>query len=163
MKGVVVHVERRRPIRASADEVWKWMCDPRGLALFRANLFHADAKGEDQELRVGSQVRVEHHLGIRRELRIARISTLRPFEIAWSEVRADGRDWFPHHQKFVLTPLGDRTCELHNTLRGTFNLRGARWWLVSWYRYVLPLVLDLENRRIASATEGPVRYPDASG
>lgn len=162
MNGAAVNVERRQTIRASADEVWRWMCDPQRLDLFRVNLFHAEAGCDDRELRVGSQVRVEHNLGIRRELRIARISTIRPFEIAWSEIKAEGRDWFPHHQKLVLTPRGERSCELNNTLRGTFNLRGARWWLVSWYRYVLPLVLDLENRRIASATEGPMRHRKAS-
>jgi hypothetical protein len=41
MKGAAVHMEHRRAIRASADEVWKWMCDPAGLALLRASLFHA--------------------------------------------------------------------------------------------------------------------------
>ena len=162
MKGAAVHVERCRVIGASADEVWEWMCDAERLALFGVNLFHAEASCNDRELRVGSQVHVEHHLGIRRELRIARISTLRPFEIAWSEVKAEGRDWFPHHQKLVLTPRGKKSCELKNTLRGSFNLRGARWWLVSWYRHVLPFVLDMENRSIASATEEPTRFREAT-
>lgn len=53
----------------------------------------------------------------------------------------------------VLTPVGDDRCTLRNTLRGTFRLPGARWWLASWYRHVLTLVLDLENRRIAAAVE----------
>jgi len=162
MNGANVNLKRHRVINAPAGEVWEWMCDPSSLDLFRVNVFHVDAEFDGEELQVGSQVRVEHNLGIRREMRIARISTLRPFEIAWGEIKAEGKDWFPHYQKLVLTARGEGSCEIHNTLRGTFNLPGAKWWLLSWYRYFLPLVLDSENRKIASATERPRRDHDTS-
>ena len=151
MGGAAVKVQRERLIQAPIESVWKWICDPKGLALFRANIFHVDAESDARELRVGSQVRITHALGLRREMRIARIATLRRFEIAWSEVREEGRDWFPHHQRLVLSTAPDGACVLTNTLHGTFRLPGARWWLVSWYRFVLPLVLAAENRRIARA------------
>ncbi len=153
MSGGAVDVTRHRTIRASAEDVWEWMCEPKSLDLFQVNPFHASAEGTDPELRIGSRVRVLHAFGVHREMRIARISILRPFEIAWSEVKADAKDWFPHNQRYHVSAQGDGTCILTNRLRGTFFLPGAKWWLVSWYRFVLPLVLDWENRRIAAANE----------
>jgi len=153
VKGAAVDVQRSRVLRAPVERVWAWMCEPARLELFRVNPFHAEAACGDAELRVGSRVRMEQRLGPWREPRIARVATLRRYELAWSEVRADAEDWFPHSQRFTLEPRDGSACVLTNRLRGSFHLPGAGWWLMPWYRHVLPLVLDVENRRIARATE----------
>lgn len=162
MSGIGVTVERERVVKASAERVWAWVCDGRELGVFQVNVFHARAESDGGPLAVGSRVRIEHRLGLARELREARVTALAPWEIAWSETRVGGSDWFPHAQRLVLVPLGPGACRLTNTLRGTFRLPGAGWWLVPWYRHVLPAVLDLENRRIARAVEAPGQPSGAS-
>ena len=153
MTEAAVRVERTARLFAPAERVWEWMCDARTLTLFHLNVFHAHAECDEAELAPGVRVRIDHKLGWKRERRVARISKLEPFEIAWAEVKEEGEDWFPHFQRFTLTPDGPE-CRLRNALRGTFRLPGARWWLVPWYRHVLPRVLDHENRAIAAATGG---------
>ena len=146
---VSIEVERSLLLPVPAEKAWSWMTDP-SLELFEVNPFHLRARCESQLLAVGSEVEIGHRLGWREELRVARISKLSSYEIAWGETKAGGRDWFPHGQQFRLEPRGDGACRLNNRLRGTFHLPGARWWLWSWYRWILPRVLDLENRRIAT-------------
>lgn len=155
---------RSRELRADADHVWAWMLDASRLDVFRVNVFHADARLADAapaELAVGSRVRIDHRFLFARELREARITRLEPFALAWTETKPEGDDWFPHSQRFVLTPRGPDRCLLENTLHGAFRLRGARWWLTPWYRHVLPRILDAENRAIAAATERAARAPRA--
>lgn len=154
MKGAHVSTVRERVLDAPIDRVWRWMCDPEALDLFRVNPFHRSAELVGDELARGSDVVVDHVLGPVHERRVAHVSTLRPYEIGWSELEADGDDWFPHSQNLVLTAAGSERCRLVNSLRGSFHLRGARWWLVPWYRHVLPWVLELENRAIARAVTG---------
>lgn len=127
------------------------MCDAQRLPLFRLNVFHADARCDDDSLGVGSRVEIVHRLGLARETRIARITTLQPFEIAWSELKSEGDDWFPHSQRFILRPDAAGGCEVVNTLRGKFHVAGARWWLLPPYRLLAPSILDAENRGIARA------------
>jgi len=138
------------------------MVDANRLEVFEVNVFHARAELEAPELPVGARVRIEHRLLLARELREARITRLAPFELAWSETKLGGADWFPHAQRLVLTPRGAGRCLLENTLNGAFRLRGARWWLIPWYRRVLARILDAENRRIARATEGGGTEPGQS-
>lgn len=152
-RAETIRIERRREIRAPVERVWSWMCDARGLQLFRVNVFHAAAASDEPALRVGGQIRIEHRLLLAREKRLARITELRPYALAWVETLGERRDWFPHAQRFELHAGEGARCTLRNTLSGTFRLLGARWWLLPWYRQLLPRILDLENRRIARATE----------
>jgi len=129
------------------------MCDTKHLELFLGNVFHWSAACNADTLEVGTEILIDHALLWRREARIARITELEPFTIAWTEIKATGEDWFPHFQRFEVTAIADDRCRVHNTLKGRFRLPGARWWLVPWYRHVLPLVLHAENRRLARACE----------
>ncbi|KAA3605523.1 MAG: hypothetical protein DWQ01_19590 [Planctomycetota bacterium] len=148
MGGVTIRLQRQKDLPLPAEQVWNWMCDPESLALFHINPFHLRAQKEHGRLQPGSQVQILHTLGFHREMRIATITKLHSYEIAWTEIKEGGKDWFPHHQKFCLRALNDRRCRLENHLGGTFHLPGARWWLWSWYRYLLPLILDWELRQI---------------
>lgn len=138
MQGARIRLSRQREIRAPAERVWDWMRDARGLGLFRVNVFHARAETIAPELGVGARVQILHRLGFASELREARLTALAPFEIAWAETKIGGADWFPHAQRFILDPLDPQRCRVENTLEGTFRLPGARWWLLPWYRHVLP-------------------------
>ena len=148
-----VAIERRRSIGAPIERAWHWLTSAPGWPLFTVNLFHVSAACDDAGLRLGSRIQIVHRLGPAREWRVARVTHLEPFVIAWSELKAEGRDWFPHSQRFALESDGPGRCTLHNGLRGTFHLAGASWWLLPWYRYVLPWILDAENRKIAAAIE----------
>jgi len=158
--GARVHVERRRELAAPASTVWAWMHAAPGLPLFTVNVFHhAAVLGAPGPLAVGSRVEVEHRFCGRREARVARIARLAAHadgggEIGWGEVKAAGDDWFPHGQHLEVRALDGGRSLLLNRLRGSFRLPGARWWLVPWYRHVLPLVLDAENAEVARAVEG---------
>jgi hypothetical protein len=142
--GARVHVERCRELAAPAAAV---------------NVFHHAATCRDRgALAVGSRVEIEHRFVGRRELRVARIARLADFadgggEIGWGEIKAEGDDWFPHGQHLAVQVLGPTRCRLVNRLRGSFRLPGAEWWLVPWYRHVLPRILDAENAQVARAVE----------
>lgn len=143
--------DRSIELEFPAQRVWDWILDTSSLGLFQVNLFHARAQTDASRLEVGSRVDIWHRLGLRKELRVARIARLEPYEISWSEVKAEGSDGFPHYQSFRLEPLGQARCRLHNHLRGTLHLFAARLWLLWWYRPFLPRILDLENRAIERA------------
>ena len=151
---------RERRVCAPAAVLSAWMCDVERLPLFGVNPCHAAASSDGSPLAAGSRERVEHRLPWKRETRWARLSIVRPYELAWAEVADEEREWFPHAQRFVVTPDGDDACRISNTLRGTFALPDARWWLLCWYRLLLPRILDLENRRIARAVERSLSSPN---
>ena len=159
MTGARVRVERCRDLAAPASAVWAWMCASPALPLFTVNVFHlAATRREPGPLVVGSRIDIEHRFFGRRELRAARIARLAGFadgggEIGWGEIKAEGADWFPHGQHVAVRALGPERSRLTNTLRGSFRLPGAGWWLVPWYRHVLPRILDAENAQVARALE----------
>ena len=143
--------ERQRRIPASEERVWSWISDPSHAGVFELNLFHASAQACGSTRAPGERIVIEHRFGPWRELREARITAWTRPAIAWAETTSEGRDWFPHAQRLELRTLSEGRCELVNRLVGTFRLRGATWWLVPWYRHVLGLLLDQENRRLERA------------
>ncbi len=153
MKRTKVHLERSRVLNCPAEAAWQWMCNPESLAVFHINPFHAEATCAEPRLQAGTQVHIQHSLGLWGEMRIARIATLDPFELAWGEIKENGQDWFPHDQRFTLRPQSTDSCLLTNRLRGAFHLPAARWWLMPWYPSFANQLLDFENRRIAKAVE----------
>jgi hypothetical protein len=147
---MIYECERCRRIDASAETVWQWMADVRHL--LRLNIFHAAVDAPTPVMQVGVRVPIQHNVcGVYRRIRMAHIRVYRPYVVAWSELQAKGADPFPHSQMFTIVPLDAQHCLVRNRLRGKFNLLGARYWLLPFYRWLAPCILDHENRRIAAA------------
>lgn len=150
MKTKSFTCERRRLLAMPAECVWTWLQNPQ--LLLKVNPFHHHLEETGLSFAPGSSVVVQHSFcGLYREPRIVRIRAYRRYHVAWGELAATGHDWFPHSQSFTVQPLSPHHCLLINRLRGQFRLTGVVSWLVPWYRWIGPWILELENRTIAWA------------
>lgn len=148
-----IDVERSHDVNASRQAVWEWMLDP-NLQLFKVNAFHKSACLQDERLQTGSRVLIHHNfLRVYRQRRVARINTLREFEIGWGELAQYGTDYFPHSQRFRIEATSNRSCRLSNRLRGRVNVPAAPLWWMPWFRIFAPRGLDDELRQIARGVD----------
>ena len=142
--------ERRLQIQAPAEAVWHWIADVRRLLAL--NIFHAAVEYPVPVQRAGLQIPIRHNiLGLYCPVRLAYIRVYRKYYVAWGELQAQGKDWFPHSQSFTVVPLEAQCCLVMNRLRGKFYMPGARYWFLPVYRHLAPRILDHENRQIAAA------------
>lgn len=147
---MIYHCERRLQISAAADTVWHWMADARRL--LRLNIFHTAVLYSEPVLQAGLRIPIAHNIcGLYHRTRIARIRIYHKYVVAWGELQAEGKDWFPHSQSFTVLPIDAQSCFIVNQLRGKFFMPGARYWFLPFYRLIAPRILDHENHQIASA------------
>ncbi|MFT7620500.1 MAG: hypothetical protein ACI97A_004157 [Planctomycetota bacterium] len=130
------------------------MTDASRLSVFTTNIFHRTASTHNSTIDAGVRILIEHAFGPYRELRDARIIRCEKYELAWTETKATGPDWFPHSQRLRLVEDDDGNCVIYNRIDGAFRWPGARWWLIWWYRWILAVILDAENRKIGRLSVG---------
>jgi hypothetical protein len=144
--------ERSLLINMPADSAWEWMSDTRRL--LGLNIFHRPVDYPETVTEKGIVVPVEHSFfGLFRQKRIARVHTYRRYFVAWGEFAAKGFDLFPHSQSFTVRPVDDYSCIIINRLCGRFALPGTKYWLMPFYRKIIPMILDRENHAIRNAVK----------
>jgi ligand-binding SRPBCC domain-containing protein len=143
--------ERLLRVDAPAEEVWRWMADPRNL--FAANMFHATVEFDGNELEVGDVIPIDHDFfGVYKQRRQAKIRELRPFFVAFGEHKspeAPGRDPFPHSQSFQVVPVDDDSCIIVNRISGRYVFPGAGLIGERLFRRYMPAILDDDNQVVA--------------
>lgn len=143
--------ERLLRVNAPADVVWAWMSKPENL--FGVNIFHAEVKTDDTELRVGAVIPIDHDFfGAYQQKRQAKIREVRPYFVAFGEYKipeAPGRDPFPHNQSFQVVPVDDESCIVVNRLTGRYVFPGSGFLGERLFRRYMPVILDDDNQLIA--------------
>jgi ligand-binding SRPBCC domain-containing protein len=143
--------ERMLRVDAPADVVWTWMSDPRNL--FRVNMLHAEVHTDENELRPGAVITIDHDFfGFYQQRRQAKIREVRPYFVAFGEFKAPeapGRDPFPHHQSFRVVPVDESSCILVNSISGRYVFPGAGLAGERLFRRYMPALLDDDNQVVA--------------
>lgn len=143
--------ERLLRIEAPADEVWKWMLNPKNI--LGVNLFHAEIDTEKTEVEVGDVITVEHDFfGAYQQTRQAKIREVKPYFLAFGEFKAPeapGRDPFPHSQSFQVVPVDDDSCIVVNRISGRYIFPGSSIFGEKLFNRYVPVILDDDNQMIA--------------
>lgn len=143
--------ERLLRIEAPADEVWKWLVQPRNI--FGVNIFHAEVLTDKDEVAQGDVYTIEHDFfGAYRQTRQAKVREVRPNFLAFGEHKAPeapGRDPFPHNQSFRLVPVDDGSCIVVNRITGRYIFPGSDVLGEPLFRRYIPILLDDDNQMIA--------------
>ncbi len=143
---------RTMRLDVSADQVWDWLKVPQNA--FAVNMFHAEVHYDGDSVEKGSKVRVLHDFfGVHQEMRQSRVTEARRYKVAWGEYLApevESTDSFPHTQSYEVVPLDDHSCELVNSLTGTYQFPGAKYVGERLFRRYMPHILDDDNRVIAA-------------
>lgn len=143
--------ERLLRVEAPAKVVWEWMSDPHNL--FSINMFHAEVHIDEDELKPGSLVTIDHDFfGAYQQRRQARIREVRPYFVAFGEYKAPevpGRDPFPHIQSFQVVPVDDDSCILVNHISGRYVFPGSGVLGERLFARYMPAILDDDNQVIA--------------
>ncbi len=154
-----------------ADQIWEWLTDLRHA--MTANQFHMSIDCDDAEARhprVGLEVPILHNVMGRQAYRIARVTRVEDYSIAWGERLPDNatyEDAFLHSEGWKIEPLGPNRCRIQNHLRGQFvfpvgQLIGKHVWDT-----VIPPILDNDLQDVAFAAGAierrqPIELPSVS-
>jgi ligand-binding SRPBCC domain-containing protein len=143
--------ERLLRIEAPADEVWKWMLDPKNI--LGVNIFHAKVETDKTELAEGDLITVEHDFfGAFHQKRQAKIREVKPYYLAFGEFKdrdVPGLDPFPHTQSFQVVPVDDDSCIVVNRISGRYIFPGSSLFGEKLFEKYVPVILDDDNQMIA--------------
>lgn len=143
--------ERLLRIEAPADEVWKWMVNPKNI--LGVNIFHAEIDTEKTEVEEGDVITVEHDFfGAFQQTRQAKIREVKPYYLAFGEFKArevPGQDPFPHSQSFQVVPIDDDSCIVVNRISGRYIFPGSSVLGEPLFNRYVPVILDDDNQMIA--------------
>lgn len=143
--------ERLLRIDAPAEEVWRWMVQPRNI--FGVNIFHAEVEADKAEVAEGDVFVIQHDFfGAYKQTRHAKVLEVRQNFVAFGEYKAPevpGRDPFPHRQSFQVVPLDDDSCIVVNRISGRYIFPGSGVLGEPLFRRYIPVLLDDDNQMIA--------------
>jgi hypothetical protein len=144
--------ERMLRVDAPADVVWQWMSTPTNL--FSVNLFHAEVKTEETDLRSGAVIPIDHDFfGAVQQARQAKILEVGPYFVRFGEYKTPGapggRDPFPHNQSFQVVPVDDASSIIVNRITGRYVFPGSGLFGEYLFRRYMPYILDDDNQVIA--------------
>ena len=156
---------RELELAKSADEVWEWLSQIANV--MTVNQFHVGIDCDPADVRdphVGLDVPIVHDIAGHRHVRLAKITRLADYEIAWGERLPDPAafDRFPHSEGWKVEPLGPGRCKIRNHLRGRHffplsDVIGKELWEVR-----TPPILDNDLQDVAfavGAVERKVHVP----
>jgi hypothetical protein len=144
--------ERMLRVDAPADVVWEWMSTPTNL--FSVNLFHAEVKTDETELRAGAVIPIDHDFfGAVQQARQAKILDVQPYFVHFGEYKTPGapggRDPFPHNQSFQVVPVDEGSSIIVNRITGRYVFPGSGLFGEYLFRRYMPYILDDDNQVIA--------------
>jgi hypothetical protein len=150
--------ERMLRVDKPADAVWAWMSKPRNL--LSINIFHAEVHSDDDELREGAVIDVDHDFfGAVKQERQVKILEVKPYFVRFGEYKKPGlpgKDPFPHNQSFRVVPVDDESSIIVNRVSGNYVFPGRDILGVGdrlFDRYI-PVILDDDNQVIAIGCGG---------
>lgn len=150
--------ERMLRVDKPADAVWAWMQKPRNL--FSINIFHAEVHSDDDDLREGAVIPIDHDFfGAAKQKRQAKILEVKPYFVRFGEYKTPGlpgKDPFPHNQSFRVVPIDDESSIIVNRISGRYIFPGCNVLRIGerlFDRYI-PVILDDDNQVIAIGCGG---------